>query len=104
MSSNNGSSWTSVNTGLTDLGIFPLAIKGDTLFAGTSSHGVWKRPLSQMTGIEEINNNAGNIEVYPNPATNNITIESHQKSTMEISKYTRTDNFTTTVTARKNRH
>ena len=34
-SSNNGSSWVAVDTGLTSNDVHALAIKGDTLFAGT---------------------------------------------------------------------
>jgi hypothetical protein len=93
LSTNNGSNWTAVNTGLTNFYINALAIKGDTIFAGVDSinmgtlyggFGVWKRSISEMTGIKEINNNESNIEVYPNPAINNITIKSLQKSTIEI--------------------
>jgi hypothetical protein len=35
LSSNNGQLWTAVNSGLTDLNVEALAIKGDTIFAGT---------------------------------------------------------------------
>jgi hypothetical protein len=87
MSSNNGSSWTEVNNGFppspTITVITALAINGNNIFAATGGYGVWERPLSQMTGIE-INNNAGNIEVYPNPANDKLTIESLQKSTIEM--------------------
>ena len=83
-SSNNGSSWTSVNVGLTDTNITALAIFGNYIFAGTMSGGIWKRPMSELTGIRELNNKESNIDVYPNPAINNLTIESLQKSTIEI--------------------
>ncbi|MFA4853356.1 MAG: T9SS type A sorting domain-containing protein [Bacteroidales bacterium] len=80
LSSNNGSSWTAVNTGLTDTFVWSLAISGTNIFAGTGGNGVWKRALSDITvGVKEINNNESNIAVYPNPATNNITIESPQQ-------------------------
>ena len=36
------------------------------------------------TEVKEINNNEINIVVYPNPATNNLTIEILQKSTIDI--------------------
>jgi hypothetical protein len=52
-----------------------LAIIGDTLFAGTGYHGIWKRALSEMLGgIEESTDNT-DIAVYPNPASNKIIIE-----------------------------
>ncbi|MGD0711557.1 MAG: T9SS type A sorting domain-containing protein [Bacteroidales bacterium] len=82
---NNGNSWTAVNTGLSyGNGIGALAVKEDTLFAGTYTEGIWKRAISEIAGIKELNNNACNIVVYPNPATNNLTIESLQNTTIEI--------------------
>jgi hypothetical protein len=36
-SSNNGTSWTKVNTGLTDTNVTALAVSGSTIFAGTST-------------------------------------------------------------------
>jgi ligand-binding sensor domain-containing protein len=84
MSSNDGLQWASINTGLTDsTGIYALTISGNTLFAGTSAGGVWKRTLSEL-GIKEINNNGSNIVIYPNPATDKLTIESQHKSAIEI--------------------
>jgi hypothetical protein len=83
LSSDNGNSWTSINTGLVDTVVLSLAINGNTIFAGTSGGGVWKRPLSEV-GLNEINNNAEKIIVYPNPASINLTIEASQKSTIEI--------------------
>jgi hypothetical protein len=85
MSSNNGSNWIAINTGIisNSLYVFALAINKDTLFAGTDSI-IWKRPLSQITGIEERNNKTSNIAVYPNPATSNVTIENPQHAAIEI--------------------
>jgi len=85
MSSNNGQLWTAINTGIiyNSLFVYALAIEKDTLFAGTDSI-VWKRRLSDITGIIEIDNNKSNIVVYPNPAKDKLTIESLQKSTIEI--------------------
>ena len=37
LSTNNGSSWSAVNTGLTSAGVWTLAVSGTDLFAGTSS-------------------------------------------------------------------
>ena len=59
-----------------------LAIIGDTLFAGTGYHGIWKRGLSEMLGgIEESAYNTG-IAVYPNPASDKIIIELKKYSSM----------------------
>jgi hypothetical protein len=51
LSTNTGESWTSVNSGLPNLSISSLAIYGGNLFAGTQYQGVWRRPLSEMTGV-----------------------------------------------------
>ena len=60
-----------------------LAIIGDTLFAGTGYHGIWKRRLSEMLGgIEESADNTG-IAVYPNPASDKINIGLKQYSSLE---------------------
>ena len=77
LSNNTGGSWTDISTG--GFGSLPngfvgsLAIDGTYLFAGTSGNGVWKRPLSQINGIEEINQN-NNITLYPNPASDIVTL------------------------------
>jgi len=85
LSMNNGTDWIPINDGFpSNLFINNFAIKDDTLFAGTTQYGVWKRPLSELTGLEKVNNTKNNISIFPNPALNNITIESPQKSTIEI--------------------
>jgi Secretion system C-terminal sorting domain len=76
MSSNNGLLWTAINSGLTDTLVTALVINNDTIYAGTNGGGVWKQAISDIiVGVKEINNNAGDIVVYPNPANNIITIE-----------------------------
>jgi photosystem II stability/assembly factor-like uncharacterized protein len=49
LSSDNGNNWSSAGTGLTT-GVSSLAVSGDgsTMLAGTTSFGVWRRPLSEM--------------------------------------------------------
>jgi hypothetical protein len=85
LSTNNGSSWGAWNKGLPYPPLVQsLAINGDTIFAGISGEGVWKTSVLQMNGIAEINNNACNITVYPNPVTDNLTIESPQSAVIEI--------------------
>jgi Secretion system C-terminal sorting domain len=50
VSTDDGATWTPVNEGLPEpTGVTSLAIHDNTLFAGTSSGGVWRRPLSEMT-------------------------------------------------------
>ena len=85
LSTNNGGSWAAWNSGLTAYQyVTSLIVIGDTIFAGTVGYGVWKTSTSEMNGIEEINNNAFIITVYPNPVTNNLTIESPQSAVIEI--------------------
>jgi hypothetical protein len=68
---NTGFSWT--NTGCTNAE--SLVITGDTLFAGTGYHGIWKRGLSELLGgIKENAYNDG-ISVYPNPASDKVILE-----------------------------
>ncbi len=76
---NYGGGWT--NTGLSNDTIWTLAISGDTIFAGTMG-GVWFLPI-ETVGIKDINN-ANNIAIYPNPATNTLTIETPQAAVIEI--------------------
>ena len=47
LSTNNGTNWVPVNTGLTNFNIHALTISGSNLFAGTED-AVWKRSLSEM--------------------------------------------------------
>jgi hypothetical protein len=76
LSSNNGSSW--INIGLIGDTVTALTVYRDTLFAGTFG-GIWRLPLVGV-GIKEINNNASNVTVYPNPATDKINVISNQCS------------------------
>ena len=72
LSTNNGSSWNSVNSGLTNTIVSGLAISGNNIFAGIWGGGVWRRSLSEMiTGIENKQNNLPTSfslqQNYPNP-------------------------------------
>jgi hypothetical protein len=71
LSTNNGTSWTAVNTGLTNLSVTALAVSGTNLFAGTYGGSVWRRPLSEMTAVENLPNEVPAEFVleqnYPNP-------------------------------------
>ncbi|OFX31041.1 MAG: hypothetical protein A2X08_18245 [Bacteroidetes bacterium GWA2_32_17] len=76
LSQNGGTSWTQMSDGLTGNALFieSLAVKGDTLFAGNGYYGVWRRTISEMIGIDEVNEN-NILTVYPNPASKNINIK-----------------------------
>jgi hypothetical protein len=78
LTTNNGTSWTSVNQGLTPVGINALVIKDGYLFAGADSS-VWRRPLSEMTGVNDKQNDMPitfSLEQnYPNPFNPGTTIK-----------------------------
>jgi photosystem II stability/assembly factor-like uncharacterized protein len=72
MSLDNGSSWQNINDGLTQTNIRALAINDSILFTGTSSGGIWYRPLSQLITSVENSSLISPIELtlyqnYPNP-------------------------------------
>jgi len=83
LSDDNGDNWTSVGTGLTT-GVRSLAMSADgsTLLAGTSSFGVWSRPLAEMldtpSGAEEwttgLPNGIALRANHPNPFRDGTTI------------------------------
>ena len=57
ITSDNGSSWSAISSGLTNtnircLGISPDGNNGPTLFAGTYGGGMWQRSLSEITPVE----------------------------------------------------
>ena len=76
LSTDKGNNWTVVNTGLTNLKIQALVINNSNIFAGTQSKGVWERSISEVLGIKE-NTLNNNVMVYPNPAKDNLTIETN---------------------------
>lgn len=55
----NGTTSTSVKTGLPGSAIFSLAVCGGNLFAGTWGNGVWRRPLSEMIDSTAIRSQPG---------------------------------------------
>jgi hypothetical protein len=80
LSTNNGGSWNAVNTGLpASTEIWSLAVSGSYLLAGTSSHGVWRRPITDMlTNVQDDpiqRPSQYNLEQnYPNPFNPTTTI------------------------------
>ncbi|MCL4512385.1 MAG: T9SS type A sorting domain-containing protein [Bacteroidetes bacterium] len=72
LSTNNGTSWTAVNTGLTNISVWSLAVSGTNLFDGTYRGGLWRRPLSEMiTAVENPSTDLPTHFIlsqnYPNP-------------------------------------
>lgn len=68
LTTDNGTSWK--QAGLAT-GVYSLVIRQTNIYAGTSGAGVWKRPLSEFTGVsDEINNRPQDYSLsqnYPNP-------------------------------------
>lgn len=71
LSNNNGLNWQPINSGLTDLNIRTLFTTDSLIFAGTINGYVWKRLLSEVVNISNINNIVINkyslSQNYPNP-------------------------------------
>ena len=84
ISNNNGSLWTLWNNGLpTYYYAYAFATSTINIFAGSGLSRVYMRPLSEITKIEEINDNS-TIVLYPNPAADYITLETPQREIIEI--------------------
>jgi hypothetical protein len=66
-----------VESGLTGSPVLSLLVFEENLYAGMNAGGVWKYPLSLITGIYNTETNT-NLDIYPNPATNTITIATDQ--------------------------
>ncbi len=69
LSTDNGNDWVQENTGLNDLQIESLAIRGDTLFAGTRSGGVYWTDISSLpSGVTPEHSSIANLSSpWPNP-------------------------------------
>ena len=77
-STDGGAQWVSINNGIAnypaDLKIHALAIASTDIFAGTEN-GIYKRNLTEVVGVNEMDNTAMAIRVFPNPAKKEITIQ-----------------------------
>lgn len=72
LSTNDGASWTAVNSSLTNTAVLALATSGTNLFAGTQGGGVWRRPLSEMVAsavemVDKLPMHFSLDQNYPNP-------------------------------------
>ncbi len=78
LSRDNGNTWTDISAGIVTKGfISSLLINGDYIYAGDSRDGVYIAKLSDfgITSSNPNNPSVDNILIYPNPASNNITID-----------------------------
>ncbi|MBI5474931.1 MAG: T9SS type A sorting domain-containing protein [Ignavibacteriae bacterium] len=73
LSTNSGTTWTLVRTGLPLQGIVYHLLANDatSLYCGTDVRGVWKRPLSELVAVKEIASGTPATfsleQNYPNP-------------------------------------
>ena len=78
LSTNYGTNWMRVNYGLMDVTIRACAISGTNLFVGTWGGGVWRRPLSNLTDVENLSADVPTHFIleqnYPNPFNPSTTI------------------------------
>ncbi|WP_417601982.1 T9SS type A sorting domain-containing protein [Owenweeksia hongkongensis] len=73
-----GNNWSDFNNGWLDpMNINPvnMAVFGDTLFVASHSEGVYKQAIpAKSISINELSKASESVKLYPNPATDNITI------------------------------
>ncbi len=78
ISYNLGQNWTSMNQGLESTGAYSIAVDDPYLYVGTTSQGVWRRPLSEL-GLHE-NMKHTRFSIFPNPAVDKIIIQSQEQN------------------------
>jgi hypothetical protein len=84
-SHDNGATWQQDNAGLLDYQISSLAYSGDTIFAGTHSHKVYRRTISSLTnGIAQVSGHHTNAEIFPNPVSSVLNVISAGKVAVDI--------------------
>jgi hypothetical protein len=67
MSGDNGATWTNISTGLpANSKIFSITYKDPFMLVGTDV-AVWRRPLADFTGLNDISYKDFNVTVSPNP-------------------------------------
>ncbi|MDP4197993.1 MAG: T9SS type A sorting domain-containing protein [Bacteroidota bacterium] len=86
LSTSNGASWVAVGTGLPAAGapsshidVYSLAANNTFLFAGIYEAQVCRRPLSEMittSAVTEAQTVSSQFQIYPNPTTGQLHIES----------------------------
>jgi hypothetical protein len=71
---NGGINWNDISTGLpSNTNIYSITSDNLYLYVGTDSV-VWRRPLTQVTGIREGNPQQQSFNIYPNPVSNYFTL------------------------------
>lgn len=86
ISYNNGVNWTNYNRAGYPYLVNDLMIIGDTIFAATETHSVWKRSLNDLiTSTEHINiKSEDQFVIFPNPASNSVNIKLNEVSESNV--------------------
>ena len=74
MTNDLGETWTDVGDGLDNNQVFDIIINNDWAYVCTKGSGVYKRHVSEFIANFVDENIAGGILIYPNPTSDNITI------------------------------
>ncbi len=77
VSINGGQSWTAHNTGLADMTMafdFAICPADRSMLLFTHGHGVYRRSLNDISGVNEQAGNEIRFDVFPNPATDFVTV------------------------------
>lgn len=78
-SNNNGKIWRAINSGFSiNSTTMSLAASPKYVYAGVEALCVWRRSISEIMDLPE-SGLANDIEIFPNPATNSITIKTTEK-------------------------
>ncbi|MEI8204062.1 MAG: T9SS type A sorting domain-containing protein [Bacteroidota bacterium] len=88
VSGNSGTSWGSVNMGLTDSSITALVASANYLWAGTTSQGVWRRDLSQLTS---------SVPATPGAISGSATVCSESSNTYSVAPVSGATSYTWTL-------
>lgn len=83
VSEDSGENWISWNANLTNTNVTSIVINNADVIVGTRDKGIWKRSLSVMTRIEEINTTKC-TNIFPNPTKDYIAVTLNENATVEI--------------------
>ncbi len=93
ISTDYGTNWVSIKQNIPAEMIMALDYNDTYLFAGTSQNGIWRRPLSEITGVSPYENDVPNefalYQNYPNPfnPSTKISWQSPVSSWQSLSVY-----------------
>lgn len=92
MSNDGGNSWVTITTGMPYFNAFSLAITSTDIYAlmweatPAPSTALWKQSLSEVVGINEINN-SNQLTIYPNPSTGKFRLKNSELKVQNLKIY-----------------